>query len=133
MAPLLPYYDIDPNVVRFVGTGAWDDDVFYDEPSLSGSIYPGIELKKRQQLNEDYKNLYEERLLRISTLPYDLVGLLNYLIDNDYTTSTLYETLQDNKIRFAGVDGNFYFSNNRIERDLQILQIKDGKANVILK
>ena len=133
VAPLLPYYDIDPNVVRFVGTGAWDDEVFYDEPSLIGSIYPGIELNKRQQLNDDYQNLYEEKLLRISTLPYDIVGLLDYLINNDNTTSTLYETLQDNKIRFAGIDGNFYFSNNKIERDLQILQIKNGKANVILK
>ena len=133
VAPLLPYYDIDPNVVRFVGTGAWDDEVFYDEPSLSGSIYPGIEFNKRQQLNDDYQNLYEERLLRISTPPYDLVGLLDYLINNDYTTSTLYETLQDNKIRFAGVDGNFYFSKNRIERDLQVLQIKNGQANVISK
>ncbi|MDC1047222.1 hypothetical protein OAQ96_00885 [Alphaproteobacteria bacterium] len=133
VVPLLPYYDIDPNVVRFVGTGAWDNDVFYDEPSLSGSIYPGIELNKRQQLNDDYQNLYEERLLRISTLPYDLVGLLDYLINNDYTTSTLYETLQNSKIRFAGVDGNFYFSNNRIDRELQVLQIKDGKASVILK
>mgnify|MGYP001969970575 FL=1 len=133
VAPLLPYYDIDPNVVRFVGTGAWDDEVFYDEPSLSGSIYPGIELNKRQQLNDDYKNLYEERLLRISTLPYDLVGLLDYLIINDYTTSNLYETLKKNNIRFSGVDGNFYFLNNRIERDLQILKIKNGKASVILK
>jgi hypothetical protein len=133
VAPLLPYYDIDPNVVRFVGTGAWDDEVFYDEPSLSGSIYPGIEISRRQQLNEDYLNLYEERLLRISTLPYDLVGLLDYLINNDHTTLTLYKTLQNANIRFAGLDGNFYFSNNRIERDLQVLQIKDGKANVISK
>ena len=133
VAPLLPYYDIDPNVVRFVGTGAWDDEIFYDEPSLSGSIYPGIELNKRQKLNDDYQNLYEERLLRISTLPYDLVGLLDYLINNDYTTSALYETLQNSKIRFAGVDGNFYFSNNTIERDLQVLQIKDGKASIISK
>ena len=69
VAPLLPYYDIDPKVVKFVGTGAWDDEVFYDEPSLSGSIYPGIELNKRQQLNDDYQNLYKEKLLRISTLP----------------------------------------------------------------
>ena len=61
------------------------------------------------------------------------MGLLDYLINNDYTTSTLYETLQNSKIRFAGVDGNFYFSNNRIERDLQVLQIKDGKASVISK
>ncbi|MDA9620694.1 hypothetical protein N9S51_00055 [Pelagibacteraceae bacterium] len=133
VAPLLPYYDIDPNVVRFVGTGAWDDEVFYDEPSLSGSIYPGIEISKRQQLNEDYLNLYGERLLRISTLPYDLVGLLDYLINNDHTTLTLYKTLQNTSIRFAGLDGNFYFLNNRIERDLQVLQIKDGKANVISK
>jgi len=129
----LPYYDIDPNIVRFVGTGAWDDAIFYDEPSLSGSIYPGIELNKRQQLNDDYQNLYQERLLRISTLPYDLVGLLDYLINNNYKTLSLYKTLQDKKIRFAGVDGNFYFSNNRIERDLQILQIKDGQAKVISK
>ncbi len=133
VAPLLPYYDIDPNVVRFVGTGAWDDEVFYDEPSLSGAIYPGIELNKRKQLNDDYQNLYEERPLRISTLPYDLVGLLDYLINNDHTTLTLYETLQDNKIRFAGVDGNFYFSKNRIERDLQVLQIKKGQTHVISK
>jgi len=133
VAPLLPYYDIDPNIVRFVGTGAWDDAVFYDEPSLSGSIYPGIDIKNRQQLNDDYQSLYEERLLRISTLPYDLVGLLDYLINNEYTTLSLYKTLQDKKIRFAGVDGNFYFSNNRIERDLQVLQIKDGQANVISK
>ncbi|MDB4860234.1 hypothetical protein OAI01_01595 [Alphaproteobacteria bacterium] len=133
VAPLLPYYDIDPNVVRFVGTGAWDDGVFYDEPSLSGSIYPGIEISRRQQLNEDYLNLYEERLLRISTLPYDLVGLLDYLINNDHTTLTLYKTLQNTNIRFAGLDGNFYFSNNRIERDLQVLQIKEGKANAISK
>ena len=132
-APLFPYYDIDPNVVKFVGTGAWDDEVFYDEPSLSGSIYPGIEFNKRQQLNDDYQNLYEERLLRISTLPYDLVGLLDYLIVNDYTISNLYETLKKNNIRFAGVDGNFYFLNNRIERDLQILKIKNGKASVMLK
>jgi hypothetical protein len=133
VAPLLPYYDIDPNVVRFVGTGAWDDEVFYDEPSLSGSIYPGIELNKREKLNDDYHNLYEERLLRISTLPYDLVGLLDYLINNDYTTSALHKTLQNSNIRFAGVDGNFYFTNNRINRDLQVLQIKDGKANAISK
>ena len=133
VAPLLPYYDIDPNVVRFVGTGAWDDEVFYDEPSLSGSIYPGIEISRRQQLNEDYLNLYEERLLRISTLPYDLVGLLDYLINNDHTTLTLYETLLETNIRFVGVDGNFYFLNNRVERDLQVLQIKDGKADVISK
>ena len=133
VAPLLPYYDIDPNVVKFVGTGAWDDEVFYDEPSLSGSIYPGIEYDKRRKLNDDYQNLYEERLLRTSTLAYDLVGLLAYLINNNYTTSAFYEMIQKGNTKFAGVDGNFYFLNNIIERDLQVLQIDNGQAKVISK
>ena len=67
VAPLLPYYDIDPNIVKFVGTGAWDDEVFYDEPSLDGSIYPGIEYNKRQKLNDDYQDLYEKAFKNINT------------------------------------------------------------------
>ena len=44
------------------------------------------------------------------------------------------KTLQISKIRFAGVDGNFYFSNNRIERDLQVLQIKmESKRYIKIK
>ena len=34
VVPLLPYYDIDPNIVKFVGTGVLDDSAFFDEPSL---------------------------------------------------------------------------------------------------
>ena len=32
VAPLLPYYDIDPNVVQFLGTGVIDDENFFFEP-----------------------------------------------------------------------------------------------------
>ena len=34
IAPLLPFYDVDPNKVQFVGTGVWDDKIFFHEPSL---------------------------------------------------------------------------------------------------
>ena len=133
VAPLLPFYDIDPNVVRFVGTGAWDDKVFFDEPSLNMSIYPGINYNKRKQLNDDYQDLYSEKLLRTSTLPYDLVGLLAYLIKNNYTTASFYDFLSKSNVKFLGVDGNFYFLNNKIERELQILQINNGKTKIISK
>lgn len=133
VAPLLPYYDIDPNIVRFVGTGAWDDEVFYDEPSLKGSIYPGIEIKKRKKLMEDYYDLYSKQLHRTSTLPYDLVGLLAFVINNNYTLSSFYELLNESNIKFSGVDGSFYFLNNVIERDLNILKIDEGKATIVSK
>ena len=133
VAPLLPYYDIDPNIVKFVGTGAWDDEVFYDEPSLSGAIYPGIEFKKREALAEDYYKLYGEKLLRISTLPFDLVGLLDFVIKKTNNLDSLYALLNDDNLRFQGVDGSFYFLKNSIERDLGILKINNGSVESISK
>ena len=131
VAPLLPYYDIDPNLIRFVGTGVWDDPVFFDEPSLQGSVFPGIEIKKRKDLFDSYLNIYEEKLLRISTLPYDLTGLISYIINKNLTLYELYELLNKKRTIFEGVDGGFYFKDNIIERNLDILEIKNGAAKKI--
>ena len=46
VAPLLPYYDIDPDVVQFLGTGVMDDENFFFEPALQGAIFPGVEKQK---------------------------------------------------------------------------------------
>ena len=46
----------------------------------------------------------------------------------------LYEVkklLDSQNVRFEGVDGNFYFKNQIIERDLNMLRISNGIANKI--
>mgnify|MGYP000900604292 CR=1 FL=1 len=114
IAPLLPFYDIDPQKVQFVGTGTWDDSVFFNEPSLQGAIFPGVEEKKRSKFFEDYYYIYKEKPMRTSTIPYDLVGLLSYLINKKYNLSEVFEFLDNSKIKFDGIDGKFYFENNII-------------------
>ena len=131
VAPLLPYFDIDPNIVQFMGTGVIDDENFFVEPSLQGTIFPGVEKEKRLVLINQYKEIYNENLLRISTLPYDLVGLLNYIFLRKMTLNQVSELLNNSNIKFDGVDGKFYFKNNMIERDLQILEIYNGEAKKI--
>ena len=131
VAPLLPYFDIDPNIVQFMGTGVIDDENFFVEPSLQGTIFPGVEKEKRLVLINQYKEIYNENLLRISTLPYDLVGLLNYIFLRKMTLKQVSELLNNSNIKFDGVDGKFYFKNNMIERDLQILEIYNGEAKKI--
>ena len=128
VAPLLSYYDIDPNIVRFIGTGAWDDKIFFNEPSLQKAIFPGVEYIKREKLAKEYATFYDQDLMRISTLPYDLVGLLAYLINNKYDLNDFYKLIENNNLVFDGVDGNFYFQENLIQRDLEILQILEGEA-----
>tara|TARA_Y100000768_G_C23977987_1_gene684122 strand:- start:957 stop:2261 length:1305 start_codon:yes stop_codon:yes gene_type:complete len=131
VAPLLPYYDIDPNVVQFIGTGVLDDENFFYEPSLQGTIFPGIEKTNRAALLEQYQEIYNEKMLRISTLPYDLVGLLQYVYTREMSFNQLIDLLNNPSIKFDGVDGKFYFNKNMIERELDILKIENGQANKI--
>ena len=89
--------------------------------------FSGVEYSKREHLVSEYATFYGEDLMRISTLPYDLVGLLAFLINNKYKLKDF--AIVDNKsVIFDGVDGNFYFQGNLIERELGILKIQKGKA-----
>ncbi len=131
VAPLLPYYDIDPNIVQFMGTGVIDDQMFFFEPSLQNAIFPGIQKTNRIKLLKRYSQIYDDNFIRISTLPYDLVGLLNYIISENLSLEELYDLLDNSKIKFDGVDGSFYFKDNIIERKLDILKIKDGNTFIV--
>tara|TARA_B100000989_G_scaffold271368_1_gene228086 strand:+ start:2376 stop:3695 length:1320 start_codon:yes stop_codon:yes gene_type:complete len=131
VVPLLPYYDIDPNIVQFMGTGVIDDKTFFYEPSLQGAIFPGVPEYKRINIINDYMEIYGEEFLRISTLPYDLIGLINLIYSKKYKYRDVIKLLNNPNKKFDGIDGSFYFKNNMIERDLNILKINNGNSFVI--
>ena len=131
VAPLLPYYDIDPNVVQFLSTGVIDDKIFFYEPSLQRTLFPGIEKDKREDLENQYNEIFDENLMRISTLPYDLIGLLNHVYSKKLSFQQMIKLLDNSSIKFDGVDGKFNFYNNTIKRDLDILKIDNGEAKKI--
>ena len=114
-----------------MGTGVIDDKTFFYEPSLQGAIFPGIPETRRINLMNNYMEVYEEEFLRISTLPYDLIGLINFIFSEKYKFGDVNKLLNNMNKKFYGIDGNFYFKNNIIERDLDILKINNGNAFVI--
>ena len=128
IAPLLPFYDVDPNKVKFVGTGVWDNKIFFDEPSLQGAIFSGIEEEKRKSFFNEYFAVHKEKPIRTATIPHDLVAILSYIINENMSLQDAYELLDNNKIKFDGIDGKFYFIDNIIFRELGILEIKNGEA-----
>ena len=131
VAPLLPYYDIDPNIVQFMGTGVIDDKTFFYEPSLQGAIFPGIPETSRINIINNYMEIYDDEFLRISTLPYDLIGLINFIYTKEYKLVDVIKLFNNPNKKFDGIDGNFYFKDNMIERDLNILKINNGNSFVI--
>ena len=133
IAPLLPFYDIDPNKVQFVGTGVWDNEVFFYEPSLQNSIFPGISEKKRKNYMNNYYARYKKQPSRTITIPYDLMGIIEHIINNKLNLEDVNKLLNNNLTTFDGIDGQFRFNNNIINRKLDVLKIANGKANLFIK
>jgi len=130
IAPLLPFYDIDPNIIQFVGTGVWDNEIFFNEPALQGSIFPGLDKKKRIEFINDYRSSYKEIPIRTITIPYDLIGIVEYIINNELNLKDVNYLLNNQTTTFDGIDGKFSFVNNIISRELDILEILDGAARL---
>ena len=114
-----------------MGTGVIDDKTFFYEPSLQGAIFPGIPETRRINIINNYMEIYDDEFLRISTLPYDLIGLINFIYTKKYKLGDVIKLLNNPNKRFDGIDGNFYFKDNMIERDLNILKINNGNSSVI--
>jgi len=131
IAPLLPFYDIDPNKIQFVGTGVWDDGIFFDEPSLQGAIFPGINLEKRKIFMDEYSNVFNLRPIRTITIIHDLVGILDYIYLKNLNLEETFDLLNNPQVSFEGLDGFFKFKNNLVTRELEILKIKKGTANSV--
>ena len=98
---------------------------------MQSAVFPGVEKNKRIKLINNYFDIYEENLNRTSTLPYDLIGLLNFIYSRNMNLYEVKKLLDSQNVRFEGVDGNFYFKNQIIERDLNMLRISNGIANKI--
>lgn len=131
LAPLLPYYDIDPRKIKFLGTGLWDDPTLTREPSLDGGWFTAPPPEAHQQFVLRYARVYHSTPPRIASLAYDGVSLAVALsahpAEGRFSAATL--THPDG---FAGVDGIFRFMpDGRTERGLAVMEIHPGGAVVV--
>jgi len=56
---------------------------------------------------------------------------LNYVFSRNMSVSEVFDLLDSSLVKFDGIDGEFYFKENMIERNLDILKIRNGLANKI--
>jgi branched-chain amino acid transport system substrate-binding protein len=132
LSPLLPYYDVDPRNVKFLGTGLWDDPSLAMEPPLKGAWFPAPPPEAHAQFLTRYKRAYGSQTPpRIASLGYDAVSLaiaLSTRAPGDRFT----EAALTDPDGFAGVDGIFRFTaDGRTERGLAVMEIGPAGATVI--
>ncbi|WP_049974354.1 penicillin-binding protein activator [Azospirillum sp. B4] len=126
VAPLLPFFDIDPGPVRFLGTGQWDEPGLGREPSLVGGWYASAAPDARMGFEKRFNDVYGQRPPRLATLAYDATALAAVLAKGH--KAYVRENLTDPN-GFAGIDGVFrLLPTGQVERGLSVLEV--GKAGV---
>lgn len=131
VAPLLPYYDIDPDKVHFLGTGLWDEPGTATEPALSGGWYAAPPPGARTDFERQFQDLYRRAPPRLATLAYDATALAAVLAHGengaDFSAAAL-----TNPSGFAGIDGIFrLLPNGLVQRGLAVLEVHRGGNTVV--
>ncbi len=123
LAPLLPYYEVDPKEVQFLGTGLWNDPSIVREPQLIGGWFAAPPQDRATAFAERYRSLYGREAPRIATLGYDAVALVASLIRSGEMPPFAPDVLTDPN-GFEGIDGIFRFrENGETERGLVVMGV----------
>jgi ABC-type branched-subunit amino acid transport system substrate-binding protein len=131
VASLLAYYDVDPDRIRYLGTGRWDDRSLRRELSLRGGWYAAPDPASYERFADKYKSAHGEEPTRIATLAYDAVTIAATLAKRpggpDFGTAAL-----TNPQGFSGVDGIVRFLPTGLsERGLAVVEIGRDEVGVV--
>jgi ABC-type branched-subunit amino acid transport system substrate-binding protein len=131
VAPLLPYFDVDPRKVRFLGTGQWDDASLGREPSLVGAWFAAPPRDAHNAFSQRYARAFGSQPPRMASLGYDATSLASALAARP-PSQRFNEQILGNPDGFAGVDGIFRFlPDGRNERGLAVLEMRRNGPVVV--
>lgn len=134
IAPLLPYYEVDPAKVKFLGTGLWNDISLLKEPPLQGAWFAAPEPDKPAEFMQKFEALYGAKPPRIATLAYDAMALVVWRMRNPVAEERYSIEALLNPRGFHGIDGLFRFkADGTVERSLAILEVGKKGFKVIDK
>lgn len=131
LAALLPYYDIDPKVVKMLGTGQWDEPGIGVEPALLGGWFAASDPGPRAPLMAKYQETFGDVPPRLITLAYDATALAAVLVRGanspDYSAPNLTQSTG-----FLGTDGVFRLNPGGLgERALAVLEVRERDSVVL--
>ena len=129
IAPVMLYEDIDPLLVKFIGTGLWRDSALAREPALAHGWFAGPDPAARSRFEQTYDSVFGANPSRLAGLGYDAASLAALMSAESEGFSG--ERLMDAE-GFLGVDGLFRFrEDGTIERGLAVYTVRSSGFQVL--
>ena len=111
---ILPYYDVDPKKVKFIGNSIWGKELILKEPSMKNSYFSSLDLNARKKFGAEYKKIYKNNPHSLAALAYDLVGLISSLNMED---KKITKEIHHSNLVYLVINGWFRFDESgKVER-----------------
>ena len=124
IAALLPFYGIDTNKIKILGTGQWDEVGIGKEPALVGAWFAAPPPKSRKNFEAQYIKAFKTPPPRLATLAYDATALAAIFVKNGGREKIFSVKALTESSGFLGRDGIFRLMPNGItDRGLAVLQV----------
>ena len=124
MASQLQYNSVDIEQVSFIGISSWEDDNILREPALEGGVFTTTSNQNQKNIKNIYETNFKKDMLNISMIAYDIVALLNAVIEKD----KLNKDLLLNEEGYIGLRGLFRLTEiGIVERVFQVKKITRKK------
>ena len=122
------FYDANYKDVQFITLNLWFEKKYLNEPSFENIIFPSVNYKAYQELNEKYQKNFNRDIYHLEVLTFDMIPLI---------ASTWFNS-KDRKLKasnfngsYKGKTGNFSIKENRANRDLILYKIINKKFKKI--
>jgi branched-chain amino acid transport system substrate-binding protein len=122
---------LDPQRVRLLGSGLWDEPDIGSDPVLDGGLFAASPPEARRGFERQFEAAYGREPPRLASLGYDAAAFAAALAEQPTARPFSHQAIlgQDG---FSGVDGLFRFrSDGLIERSLAVLEV-DPEGNVVV-
>jgi hypothetical protein len=131
LAPILPYYSVDTDTVKVIGTGRWDFTGIGRQKALLGSWFPATDPARWKQFAAGYADTYNEPPPKMASLSYDAISLATSLSGNPKARRFSAGQLT-RQSGFSGINGLFrLLPDGTSERGFAILEVGKFGPQVI--
>ncbi|MAK12718.1 MAG: hypothetical protein CMI73_03515 [Candidatus Pelagibacter sp.] len=118
------FYDANYKDVQFITLNLWFEKKYLNEPSLENVIFPSINFKAYQELNQKYRKNFDRDIYHLEVLTFDMIPLIAATWfsskEERFKTSMFNGT-------YKGKSGNFSIKENKANRTLILYKIEKKK------
>ena len=127
VAPVLVWHDLDPAVIRFIGSSQWSRAETISEPSLEGGLYAAVPRARHARFQSIWQRYFNTSPHPLMPLGFDAVAVASLL--------TADKTPEDVFLRssgFAGFSGVFrLYADGSNRRQFEVRVIHNGQSTLV--